>query len=85
MEIVATIKDFITHNFLIGDVSKKLDPDTSLLAEGIIDSTGIIELVEFIQKTFAIKVEDEELIPDNLDSLANIDKFVQAKRNGAGN
>jgi acyl carrier protein len=58
-----------------------IQDDTSFLEQGIIDSTGILELVEFVQDTFSIKVEDEELMPDNLDSLNNLEKFINSKIN----
>ena len=80
MEIKGRIKEFIVNNFLMGADTDKIQDDTSFLEEGIIDSTGILELVEFIQDTFSIKVEDEELIPDNLDSINNIEKFINSKK-----
>jgi acyl carrier protein len=51
----------------------------SFLEAGIIDSTGVLELVQFIEETFALSVKDEEMMPDNLDSLANLVRFVQTK------
>ena len=53
--------------------------DESMLEKGIIDSTGVLELVAFIESTFEIKVEDEELIPENLDSIKNIVSFLEKK------
>ena len=53
--------------------------DESMLEKGIIDSTGVLELVAFIESTFDIKVEDEELIPENLDSIKNIVSFLERK------
>ena len=53
--------------------------DESMLEKGIIDSTGVLELVAFIESTFEIKVEDEELIPENLDSIKNIVSFLERK------
>ena len=63
----------------MGANSEKIQDETSFLEEAIIDSTGILELVEFIQHTFSFKIEDEELIPDNLDSLNNLEKFINSK------
>ena len=80
MELKAKIKEFIMNNFLMGADSKSIQDDTSFLEEGIIDSTGILELVEYIQETFEIKVEDEELVPENLDSLNNLEKFINSKK-----
>ena len=74
-----TIKNFIVENFIIdGDVDQ-LDLEQSFLESGIIDSTGMLELVSFIEETFDIKIEDEELIPDNLDSVNNVLKFIGNK------
>ncbi|MBU1087124.1 MAG: acyl carrier protein [Candidatus Omnitrophica bacterium] len=80
MEIKPTIKEFIINNFLMGADSANIQNDTSFLEEGVIDSTGILELVEFIQETFTITIEDEELIPDNLDSIDKAASFIQRKQ-----
>ena len=80
MNIKLKVKEFIINNFLIGAESDKLDDTDSFLEKGIIDSTGILELVEFMQEAFEIKIEDEELMPENLDSLNNIEKFVNSKK-----
>ena len=69
------IREFISDNFLFGN-DEGLSDDTSFLEEGILDSTGILELVEFLEETFSIKVKDEELIPENLDSIANILRYI---------
>ncbi len=73
------VQQFVVDNFLFGDNSQ-LDADTSFLNEGIIDSTGILELIMFLEETFGIHVEDQELIPENLDSLNNIQRFVEKKK-----
>jgi acyl carrier protein len=73
-----TVKDFVVDNFLFGDQSR-LDEHTSFMNEGIIDSTGILELIMFIEETFDIKIEDHELTPENLDSLNHISQFIQRK------
>ena len=72
------IKAFIVDNFMFGS-SDGLTYETSFLDEGIIDSTGILELVDFLEKEFNISVEDEELVPENLDSIDNVDEFVSRK------
>jgi acyl carrier protein len=76
------LKEFIVDNFLFGDKSK-LSIDTPLLGKGIIDSTGIIELVAFIEDNFNFTVSDEELVQDNFSSLSAIEKFLQFKNNKA--
>jgi acyl carrier protein len=72
------IREFIVENFLFGNADGLKD-DTSFLEEGIIDSTGVLELVTFLEETFSIQVEDEELIPENLDSIDNVSAFLERK------
>lgn len=72
------IKAFIVENFLFGE-DNGLKDETSFLDEGIIDSTGILELVDFLEQEFSITVEDEELTPENLDTIANVDHFISRK------
>jgi len=76
------IKGFIVENFLFGN-DEGLDHDTSFLEEGIIDSTGVLELITFLEEAFSIAVEDDELTPENLDSINNIANFVDKKKQGA--
>ncbi|MCF6267860.1 MAG: acyl carrier protein [Desulfuromusa sp.] len=73
------IRTFIVENYLFGD-DDGLEETTSFLDEGIIDSTGILELIDFISEEFSIEVEDEELIPENLDSINNVTKFIATKQ-----
>jgi acyl carrier protein len=73
------IQNFIIENFLFGDASTGLSSSDSFLEGGIIDSTGVLELVSHLEETYGIKVEDEELIPENLDSIANVSSFVLRK------
>ncbi len=74
-ELKEKIRIFVMENFLFGS-DWDLDDKTSFLEEGIIDSTGILELVAFIEGTFEITVKDEELIPENLDSIANVVRYI---------
>jgi len=73
------VRQFVVDNFLMGEDSQDLKENTSFLEEGIIDSTGVLELVAFIEETYGISVEDEELIPENLDTIANICSFIKRK------
>ena len=82
MDYLATIRTFISENFLFGDVVQ-LDDDTSFLEAGIIDSTGVLELISFVEETYNIKVDDEEIIPENFDSLQNVSDYLEQKINGA--
>ena len=77
-ETRSTIRDFIIENFLFGNANGLKD-DTSFLEEGIIDSTGVLELVTFLEENFEIQVEDEELIPENLDSIDNVTGYLEGK------
>jgi len=79
-----TISRFIQENFLMYQEGKTLDDDTSFLDEGIIDSTGILEVITFLEETYQIKIENEELVPENLDSIARISAFVEKKRKQSG-
>ena len=77
-----TIRNFIIDNYLFGD-DEGLEDNTSFLDEGIVDSTGILELIEFISDEFSIQVEDDELVPENLDSIDNVTAFIGRKTGGA--
>ena len=74
-----TIRNYIVANFLFGE-NDGLDDDTSLLEQKIIDSTGILEMVAFLEKEFSISVEDEELIPENLDSINSMYHYLSVKK-----
>ena len=78
MKLKSEIKDFIVENFLYGE-DNELRDDVSFLEKGLIDSTGVLELVAFIEKRYEISVKDEELIPDNLDSVDKIVAFINKK------
>ena len=80
MSIENKIREYIAENFLFGDASQ-LAADDSFLDKGIIDSTGILEIVMFLEEQFGIKVADNEMLPENLDSISNIARFI-AKKGG---
>jgi acyl carrier protein len=69
---------FIRKNFLF-DETKVIDENVSLLGSGIVDSTGILELIIFLENTFQVKFADNELVADNFDSIANITSFLSRK------
>lgn len=79
METADKIKSFITKNFYVPD-DVELAADTSLLDRGIVDSTGVLEIVSFLEQEFGISVDDMEMLPDNLDSVARITAFVGRKQ-----
>ena len=80
MNIKSEIRKYIIENFLYGNDDNTLGDDVSFLENGIIDSTGVLELVSFVQETFNIKVTDDELIPDNFDSLSKLEAFIVTKQ-----
>ena len=79
MNVESEIRNFILENFIFDQNKGDLENDASFLDEGIIDSTGMLELVAFIEDTYGIHVEDEELIPENLDSVNNVVSFIEKK------
>jgi acyl carrier protein len=80
VDVANDIRNFIVDNFLFGDTTVPLGEDDSLLQKGLIDSTGILEVVSFIEEKFGIGVKDDELIPDNLDSISAITQYVMRKQ-----
>jgi acyl carrier protein len=73
------IKNFIVDNFMMGRNPGDLADSDSLLDKGIIDSTGVLELVGFIEENFKVQVKDEELVPENLDSVDNLVSYIESK------
>ncbi len=78
-ELKSEIKNFIIDSFLYGQDGNTLDDDVSFLRNGIIDSTGVLELVSFVQEKYGIPVTDEELLPENFDSLNKLACFITKK------
>jgi acyl carrier protein len=80
VDVKKEIRDFIVENFLFGNREKLPDDDDSFLQKGLIDSTGILEVVSFIEEKFGIRVEDDDLVPENLDSVRRLADFIARKR-----
>jgi acyl carrier protein len=78
MNANSIVRIFVVDNFLFGDDAGLAD-STSFRDEGILDSTGVLEVIAFLEKTYHIQIEDDEVIPSNLDSLQNIEGFLQMK------
>ena len=78
MDVLETVKAYVVENFLFGDDSR-IDPETDFLENGILDSTGVLELVGFLEEKYGIRVEDDELVPDNLNSLEKISLYISKK------
>lgn len=78
-QIQQQVRQFINESFLFGQGAGKFADDDSFLENGIIDSTGVLELVAFLEEKFPIHIADDELVPDNLDSVNNLVKFIETK------
>lgn len=79
-ELQTQVRDFILENYLFTNDTSVLGPDESLLDRGIVDSTGMLEIIMFIEDELGVQVADEEMIPENLDSVNRIAAFVGSKK-----
>ena len=80
-QISQNIRKFLFENYLFGYDENEFSNDSSFLKFGILDSTGILELIQFIESQFAIEVKDEEILPENLDSINSVSGLVWKKIN----
>jgi acyl carrier protein len=78
-DVVADVRGYIVERFLFGQGGDSMSNTDSFLESGIVDSTGVLELVMFLEQRFGIKVNDDELVPDNLDSIDKVAGFVGRK------
>ena len=78
-DVRAALRQFIEQNFVLGTALELADED-SFLDHHVLDSTGFLELVGFLEETFRVKVGDDEIVPENLDFIANVVSFVTRKR-----
>jgi acyl carrier protein len=76
----AEIRGFLADIFFLGDDPESIDGSQSLIEAGVIDSTGVMELVGFLEEQYGIRIEDDELVPENLDSIENMVRFVAQKQ-----
>lgn len=83
-KIRSDLVDFIVANYLFGDATAVPGDDESLVESGIVDSTGILELIEFLESHFEIEVSESETVPENLGSVAALVSFVTAKQSARG-
>ena len=79
IDIKEQVRAFVTSNFYVADPAA-LNDGASLLDRGIIDSTGVLEVIFFIEENFGITVEDSEMLPENLDSIERITNFIACKK-----
>jgi len=74
------LRDFIYETYFFGDDSEKFEDTDSFMEKGIIDSTGVLELTTFMEEKYELTVEDDEMIPANLDSIDNLVAYIQRKK-----
>ena len=79
MTTEATIRNFILETFLFGDTSVDLGDDVSLIESGIVDSTGVLELLGCVEKTWGVAISDTDIVPANFDTIGRIAAFVAAR------
>ncbi len=82
--IESRIHDFVATSFGFRGASADMDGNLDLLAHGILDSTGVLEVVAFLEDNFDVNVDDEEMVPENLATMSRMVAFVQRKQSGAG-
>ena len=80
MDLEKEVREFIVENFLYGVRNVDLDEKDSFIEMGIVDSTGVLEIVSFIETRFGIMIQDDELVPENLDSVPRIVRYIQKKQ-----
>lgn len=78
-ELKEQIRGYIVENMLFGDDSNQFRDDTSFLEEGIVDSTGVVELVMFVEERYGLTVRSDEIVPENFDSVASLAAYVSGK------
>lgn len=83
MDAKVQVREYIVDNFLFGDAEPLTSDAMSLLDGGIIDSVGVMELVAFLEQDFEISVDDNDLIPENLDSVENLVAYITRKKQAA--
>ena len=78
--IESDLRGFLSANYFLGEDPSQLAASGSLIEAGLIDSTGVLELVGYLEEQFGIRITNDELLPENLDSIENIVGFVERKR-----
>jgi acyl carrier protein len=80
VQVRAELIEFIVTNYLFGDATMAPRDEDSLIEGGIVDSTGILELIEFLESHFGIEVSEAETVPENLDGISRLTQFVVSKK-----
>ena len=78
-EIQEQVRNFVVENLLLGEEEDGFSDSQSFLDSGLIDSTGILEIIGFLEEQFSITIEDDEMIPENLDSVERIVAFLRTR------
>ena len=84
MDIKQKLRRYLAESVLMTEEVESISDEASFLERNLLDSTGVLELVAFVEETFGIKVEDREIVPQNLDSLSRIEAYVTRKRGADG-
>ena len=79
-QVTQAVRASITESFLFGDTTRMPADEESLLETGVIDSTGVLELIEFLEESFGIEVDDTETVPENLGSISGLSRYVSTKQ-----
>lgn len=79
MTIAEQVREYVAENFMFSDNGYSLADDVSFLEEGIVDSTGVLELVMFVEEAFGVVVEDQEIVPENFDSVSRLAAYIEQK------
>lgn len=80
MDVKESIRRYVAENFLFSDNGFELDNDESFLEAGVVDSLGVLELVTFVEENFDVQVADEEIVPDNFDSVNRLADYIGRKQ-----
>src|SRR5688500_7358728 len=80
METKMLVRKFLNDNMLMGDEVLTMSDDASFLGQNLLDSTGVLELVDFLEQSFGVDIEDGDIVPANLDTLSRISAFIDRKR-----
>ncbi len=80
MNIEPQIKDYIARNLLFSSNGFHYKDDDSFLEEGIVDSQGVMELVAFVEDAFKVRVDDQDIVPDNFDSVSKLASYIRRKK-----
>ena len=78
-DIKTKLRSFVVETFMVGDESEQLQDSDSFMQNGVIDSTGVLELASFVEQAFNFTIEDDEMTPNNLDSIDNLTAFISRK------